>query len=82
MSNLSSLSDFVDDGSPGTSGSGTSPWSPVFVVRSGVPDMTLRLGYTDDVFDDNGYWSHDDGTQNQCQGIGNAWFEVYITAPR
>jgi hypothetical protein len=82
MSNLASLSDFVDDGSLGTSGSGTSPWSAVFTVRSSLPNMALRLGYTDDQYDDNGYWGHDDGTQRQCEGIGNAWLEVYITGAR
>jgi hypothetical protein len=40
--------------------------------------MNLRLGYVDDNYDDNGYWEHDDGTENQCQGVGPAWVTVEI----
>lgn len=42
------------------------------------PVMYLTLGYTDDGYGDNGYWGHDDGTDDQCKGIGDAWIEVYI----
>src|SRR5262249_16712033 len=35
---------------------------PVIATASGP----LILGYEDDGFGDNGYWSHDDGTDNQC----------------
>ena len=45
----------------------------------------LILGYADDNYGDNGYWGHDDGTENQCKGIGNAWVTITInhntTAP-
>jgi hypothetical protein len=27
----------------------------------------LRLGYEDDKYSDNGYWGHDDGTEDQCK---------------
>jgi hypothetical protein len=43
--------------------------------------MFLRLGYADDRYGDNGYWSHDDGTENQCRDIGPAWVTVKITHP-
>jgi hypothetical protein len=39
----------------------------------------LHLGYEDDNYGDNGYWGHDDGTQNQCKGVGNAWVTLSIT---
>ncbi len=41
--------------------------------------LYLRLGYQDDDYGDNGYWGHDDGTQDQCKGVGPAWVEVTIT---
>ena len=34
----------------------------------------LWLGYEDDGYGDNGYYSHDEGTQGQCK-IGNSWVE-------
>jgi hypothetical protein len=42
---------------------------------------TLTLGYEDEsgAYDDNGYWSHDDGTGNQCKGIGPASLDIAIT---
>jgi hypothetical protein len=42
------------------------------------PAMYLVLGYTDDGYGDNGYWGHDDGTENQCANVGNAYVDVYI----
>ncbi len=48
-----------------------------------VPDpsqLFLRLGYEDDDYGDNGYWGHDDGTGDQCKGVGNAY--VVITVDR
>jgi hypothetical protein len=41
-------------------------------------DYFLRLGYEDDDYHDNGYWSHDDGTEDQCKGQGPAWIEIAI----
>ena len=37
--------------------------------------MYLILGYEDDGYSDNGYWGRegDDGTGNQCAGLGNAY---------
>jgi len=40
--------------------------------------MDLRLGYTDDDYSDNGYYSHDDGEQDQCKGVGDAWVTIRI----
>jgi hypothetical protein len=39
----------------------------------------LILGYADDNYSDNGYSGHDDGTENQCKGVGNAWVTIVIT---
>jgi hypothetical protein len=33
---------------------------------AGAPDMVLHLGYEDDAYSDNGYYSHDNGTTDQC----------------
>ncbi len=41
----------------------------------------LRLGYEDDGYSDNGYWGHDDGTENQCRGVGNAYVTLTIAHP-
>jgi len=40
----------------------------------------LVLGYEDDGYSDNGYYSHDDGTNNQCKGVGNAFVSLTITS--
>lgn len=40
--------------------------------------VQLTLGYEDDDYGDNGYWSHDDGTGNQCKGVEPAWVVVTI----
>ena len=49
-------------------------------VPSGVDaaQLYLRLGYEDDGYGDNGYYSHDDGTQDQCKGVGNAFVSLTI----
>lgn len=41
-------------------------------------DLYLRLGYEDDNYGDNGYYSHDDGTQDQCKNSVNAFVIVSI----
>jgi hypothetical protein len=40
--------------------------------------LFLRLGYEDDGYGDNGYYSHDDGTQDQCKNVGNAFVSLTI----
>lgn len=48
------------------------PWT---APRQG---LFLRLGYQDDDYRDNGYYGHDDGTENQCRGVGAAWVTVTV----
>ncbi len=54
---------------------------PANLPASVVAGLYLRLGYEDDKFSDNGYYSHDDGTSNQCKNVGNAYVEVHIRKP-
>lgn len=42
-------------------------------------NMYLRLGYPDDDYNGNGYSDHDDGNNNQCKDVGNAWVLITIT---
>ena len=42
------------------------------------PNMFLRLGYEDDGYGDNGYDSHDDGTEDQCKNVGAAFVVLTI----
>jgi hypothetical protein len=39
---------------------------------------SLFLGYEDDNYTDNGYYSHDDGTNDQCKNVGNAFVSLTI----
>ena len=41
-------------------------------------DLYLRLGYEDDGYSDNGYYSHDDGTEGQCKNSVNAFVIVSV----
>ncbi|WP_218511800.1 hypothetical protein [Variovorax sp. dw_308] len=41
-------------------------------------DAHLQLGYEDDEYDDNGYWGHDDGTEDQCAGSVNAFVIISV----
>jgi hypothetical protein len=43
---------------------------------------TLTLGYVDDALGDNGYYSHDNGTQNQCPKNQPASLDIMITHGR
>jgi hypothetical protein len=47
---------------------------------SSSTNLFLRLGYLDDDYSDNGYYAHDDGTGQQCKGIGSAWVQVITIA--
>ncbi len=40
----------------------------------------LRVGYLDNGLADNGYWSHDDGNDDQCKNKGPAWLEIKVTS--
>jgi hypothetical protein len=44
-------------------------------------DHTLQLGYVDDDYGDNGFDSHDDGTENQCKNSVNAFVTLVIVHP-
>jgi hypothetical protein len=46
-----------------------------FVTTAGG---ALLLGYQDDGYSDNGYYSHDDGTNDQCKNVGNAFVSLTI----
>jgi hypothetical protein len=51
----------------------------VVVVPDGFTgDLSLHLGYEDDDYGDNGYWGHDDGTEDQCKNSINAYVEIMI----
>jgi hypothetical protein len=42
----------------------------------------LRLGYSDDDYRDNGYWGHDNGNEDQCRDVGNAYVRITIVRQR
>jgi hypothetical protein len=41
-------------------------------------DYSLHLGYQDDDYTDNGYYSMDKGTDDHCNGVGWAWVRVTL----
>lgn len=51
---------------------------PVSVPSTITGNNALRIGYEDDDYGDNGYYSHDDGTQDQCKNVGNAFLILTI----
>jgi hypothetical protein len=53
------------------------PYQVPTTLAPGIP-LHLRLGYEDDNYDDNGYYAHDDGTDDQCKNVGNAWVLLEI----
>lgn len=56
-------------------------WSRMWTIGVADPNFfpgTINIGYTDDGYDDNGYYAHDNGTGDQCNGVGNAWLQIYI----
>ncbi|GGS14053.1 hypothetical protein GCM10010269_61700 [Streptomyces humidus] len=40
---------------------------------------SLKLGYEDDGYSDNGYTAHDDGTGNQCLNSVNAFVRIVVS---
>src|SRR5580704_1326918 len=51
-------------------------------VAAGISQpLFLELGYVDDDYSDNGYYSHDDGTENQCKNQPNAFVVLTINHP-
>ena len=51
---------------------------PIVVPTNVQGDRSLHLGYEDDGYQDNGYWGHDNGTENQCSGSVNAFIELAV----
>jgi hypothetical protein len=49
-------------------------------MPANVNNSTFFLGYSDDDYSDNGYANRNDdnGTQDQCKGLGNAFVVVKI----
>jgi hypothetical protein len=54
---------------------------PAFLNRTFTVPVAgiLTLGYEDNGYDDNGYTHSDDGTANQCNGVGSAFVRLTIT---
>jgi hypothetical protein len=46
--------------------------------RVDTQQLYLRLGYEDDGYGDNGYYSHDDGTQDQCKDVATRFVTLSI----
>ena len=51
------------------------------VPQNRLGDLYLRLGYEDDDYHNNSYDNHDDGTEQQCRGVGPAWVEITVQQP-
>jgi len=51
---------------------------PIRIPTDYHGSLSLELGYEDDNYGDNGYDEHDDGTGDQCRGVGNAWLRINI----
>jgi hypothetical protein len=45
----------------------------------GVNGGPLNLGYVDNGYADNSYNFHDNGTNNQCKNVENAWVDIFIS---
>lgn len=67
MPDMVRLEDFIDKGGK-------------YTVPAGW-DGHLQVGYEDDGYTDNGYYSHDDGTEDQCKTEGPAWITVTVDHP-
>ncbi len=53
----------------------------VHIAANAPPgSLQLQLGFEDDDYSGNGYWGHDDGPNNQCQGPdgGPAWVVLTV----
>ena len=56
-------------------------WTFNFTVASNITDQQsyLHLSYTDDHYGDNGYYSHDNGNNDQCKNVGPAIVIIKVT---
>lgn len=52
--------------------------SPLAVLQDPGSDRSLRLGYADDDYGDNGYWGHDWGWWEQCRDSSDAFVVIAI----
>jgi hypothetical protein len=52
-----------------------------WVAPPGGYTWQFFLGYEDDGYGDNGYYSHDNGIDNQCLNVGSAWVTVTLIHP-
>ena len=59
---------------------GSDVWTGNFWIGDvNIDNDSLWLAYSDDGYGDNGYWGHDDGTSDQCKGVGSA-LRILITS--
>lgn len=58
-------------------------WRVASQLPPTIPDsaLYLTLGYTDNNYGDNGYYSHDDGNPPQCVNVGPAWVYISLDTP-
>jgi hypothetical protein len=74
---------------PGVTGGGPVRIAGVLGKQFTVPQQQspqvvqphLVLGYQDDDYGDNGYYNHDNGSDNQCLNVGPAWVQVQLFRP-
>jgi hypothetical protein len=49
-----------------------------FVIPATAADLSLRLGYDDFDYSDNGYWGRDPGPNGECRNQSNAWIQIIV----
>jgi hypothetical protein len=54
---------------------------PAHLAPNVASQLFLHIGYQDDGPGDNGYYSHDNGNNNQCLGVGPAWIQLSVFTP-
>jgi len=50
----------------------------LFVIPAAEDHASLRLGYEDADYTDNGYWGRDPGPNGECRDQPNAWVQISI----
>ena len=53
-----------------------------FMIPATASDLSLRLGYEDFDYSDNGYWGRDPGPKGECRSQSNAWVEIVVEHAR
>jgi hypothetical protein len=51
-------------------------------IPANASPLSLRLGYEDNVYGDNGYGGRNTGTSDQCKDVGNAWLVLVAHHPK